>query len=68
MRFPTKVAQTSALPAGLSLARKPRFWQLLAEGQGVELFAPAVAGKSKEALPLIYALPAASAAIPAMTS
>src|SRR5450755_2304742 len=43
---PTKVAQTSALPAGLSLARKPRFMQLLAAGQGAELFAPAVAGKS----------------------
>src|ERR1700683_3556411 len=43
---PTKVAQTSALPAGLSLARKPRFMQLPAEGQGVVLFAPGVAGKS----------------------
>src|ERR1700733_2914042 len=43
---PTKVAQTSALPAGLSLARKPRFWQLPAEGQRIESFAPAVAGKS----------------------
>src|ERR1022692_639713 len=43
---PTKVAQTSALPAGLSFARKPRFMQLPAEGQGVVLFAPAVAGKS----------------------
>src|SRR5579863_4701512 len=43
--FPTKVDQTSAVPVGLSLARKPRFKHRLLVGQGVEFAVPAVAGK-----------------------
>src|SRR6516165_3141375 len=44
--LPTKVDQTSAVPAGLIFARKPRFKQNVLGGQGVVLYAPAVTGKS----------------------
>src|SRR5580700_7089311 len=43
--FPPTVAHTSALPAGLSFARKFRFSHKV-EGHGAVSYAPAVTGKS----------------------